>query len=486
VLPRPTPRLLFALLVAVPLAGCVASSNSGTTDGSSPQVTLPHLLDPALAVGKDRALLTERVRTREIDVATDPKNPDHMAAVMMVPWPTQYTLKPYDSMEWTGLAESNDGGLTWDYDALPGYPGDSNANPWGPGTWALGDAVVGFLPDGSLAMSILPIRVPVQISLMFAVFPWGSHTPSFVNEIAKGALGVDGEYNVPTSQEGPHVDKDQLFIDPAKGTIYIGYSERWQVSEEARAMFTKSSDGGHTFSAPKAIDPPFPHYIGSRKHQMGTWPFLTSDHSLHITYADGTAGTLYIVDSKDDGATFSEPRAISTHPGQFLTSVAIDQTGGANDGTIYIAEADSRNKDSDVFLVVSRDGGQTWEDTLRVNQDAVGNGRQVKMPEAVVEPDGAVDVVYMDEVGAANQYQAFVARSIDGGRSVTEYQVSSAVTDPSCFNNQPSFLTHLGDYLGISYNRNGVVAIWEDGRKCTSDVPYSEAWEVQLATRVTA
>jgi len=477
--------VLGVLAVVVPLSGCAAVPATGAA-GPGAAVAPAHLLDAAAIAGKDRALLAERVRAREIDVATDPNNHDHLAAVMMVPWPTQYALKPYDSMEWTGLAESSDGGVTWEYHALPGYPGDSAPNPWGAGTWALGDAVVGFLPDGSLAMSLLPIRAPVQISLFFAVFPWGSFTPSLTNEIAKGALGVDGAYDVPTSQEGPHVDKDQLFVDGTTGAVYIGYSERWQVSEEARAMFTKSTDGGHTFTPPKAIDPPFPSYIGSRQHQMGTWPFLTKDGVLHVTYTDATVGTLKIVDSTDGGATFSKPRAISTHPGQFLTSVALDQTGGPNDGTIYVAESDTRNQDSDAFLQVSRDDGKTWEDGVRINQDAVGNGRQLKMPEAVVEPDGAVDVVYMQEVSGPNDYNAFVARSIDGGRSFTEYKVSSASTNPACFNNQPSFLTHLGDYLGITYDKTGVVAIWEDGRKCTSDTPYSEAWAIVLPTRVAA
>jgi len=100
-----------------------------------------------------------------------------------------------------------------------------------------------------------------------------------------------------------------------------------------------------------------------------------------------------------------------------------------------------------------------------------------------VEPDGAVAIVYMAQVSGANDWQAFVARSIDGGRTVTAYQVSSASTDPACFNNQPSFLTHLGDYLGISYNRDGVVAVWQDGRNCSSEMPYSEAWMAHLPTR---
>src|ERR1041384_1764149 len=217
---RTAPLLLSIGLLTLLFAGCVeAPSPAPSKTSLGGHFVPPHVFDAALAVGQDRALLDERVRAREIDVATDPKNPDHLAAVMMVPWPTQYQLKPYDSMQWTGLALSADGGKIWDYQALPGYPGDTNPNPWGPGTWALGDAVVAFLPNGDLAMSILPIRVPVQISLMFAVFPWGSHTPKLVNEIAKGATGIDGGYNIPTSQEGPHVDKDQLFIDANTGSI---------------------------------------------------------------------------------------------------------------------------------------------------------------------------------------------------------------------------------------------------------------------------
>jgi hypothetical protein len=193
-----------------------------------------------------------------------------------------------------------------------------------------------------------------------------------------------------------------------------------------------------------------------------------------------------VVESKDDGATFGAARKVSQHPGQFLNSVAIDKTGGPNDGTIYIAEADNRNGDVDAFLLVSRDNGATWDDSLRINQDPVGNKRQLKMPEAVIEPDGAVSVIYMAEVDKADNWYAFVARSIDAGRTFTEYRVSSKGTSVASINNQPQFLTHLGDYLGISYNTDGLVAIWQDGRKSTSDKPYSEAWMIDLPTRAAA
>jgi hypothetical protein len=475
-------RRLTVLGLALLVAGCLdapkESANARELSGSIALV--PKLLDPLLAVGQDHALLKERVRAREIDVATDPNNPLHMAAVMMVPYPTQYPLAPYDSMQWTGIALSEDGGKTWDYEPIRGYPGDTEPGPF-PGAWALGDGVLNFQPDGSLLLGVLPIRLPVIISVGVAEFPWGSREPTFVSEFARGALGVDGLHNVPTSQVGPHPDKEQYTIDPFTGAVYVTYSERWQQSSEARIMFAKSTDRGRTWTDPIPINPPQPHYIGSGQHQMGPWPTVTADGRLLVIWAELRSGSFYVSEAQGDG--FAPPRLIAKNPGTWIPSVGVDRSGGPNHGTIYVTLADDRNGDTDVYLHVSRDGGETWDDAVRVNQDAIGNGRDLKMPELVVEPDGAVSVVYMQEVDAADAYYAFVARSIDGGRTFTEYQVSSAATSARSMNNQPTFLTHLGDYLGISYNDHGVVAVWQDGRKSTADTPYSEAWMVELPTR---
>lgn len=465
--------LLGLLTVALLLSGCFDAQ-----PGSDK--ALPGLLDAALTVGQDRPLLEERVRAREIDVATDPDNPLHMAAVMMVPYPTQYALAPYDAMAWTGVALSEDGGRTWDYEAIRGYPGDTEVGPF-PGAWALGDGVVNFQPDGSLLLGVLIIRPPVVITIAVAEFPWGSREPGFVAEFANGALGVDGLHDVPTSQVGPHVDKEQFTIDPFTGDVYAAYSERWQQSAEARIMFAKSTNGGRTWTDPIPVHAPQPHYIGSGQHQMGPWPTVAADGRLLILWSDFRSGGFHVSEASGDG--FGEPRLIAEHPGTWIPSVGVDMTGGPNHGNIYAALADDRNGDGDVFLHVSRDHGETWEESVRVNQDPVGNGRDHRMPELIVEPDGAVSIVYMGEVDAADAWNAFVARSIDGGRTFVEQRVSSASTSAVSMNNQPSFLTHLGDYIGISYNDRGVVAAWQDGRKSTPDTPFSEAWMVELPTR---
>ena len=462
---------LAALLV---LAGCLGGPSAAPVEEADGDQS-----DQA-AVAIDRPLLGERVRAREIDVATDPNNPLHMAAVMMVPWPTQYELSPYDSMQWTGLALSDDGGRSWDYEPIRGWPGDTDPGPF-PQSWALGDAVVNFQADGSVLVCLLPIRAPVIISIGAVQYPWGSREHAFASEFATGALGIDGQHDVPTSQVGPHVDKEQCAIDPVTGDVYATYSERWQQSSEARILFAKSMDDGRTWTDPVPVDPPQPHYIGSGQHQLGAWPVVTVDGRLLVVWSELQSGSLYVTDVEDGG--FGEPRLITQVEGLWIPSVGVDRSGGPEHGTLYVSVADDRNGDTDAYLHASRDGGLTWDEAVRINQDAVGNGMDLRMPELVVEPDGSVSVIYMQAVDAPNAYHAFVARSTDGGRIFVETRVSSAPTDPVSINNQPSFLTHLGDYLGISYNDDGVVAVWQDGRKSTTEVPFSEAWVANLPTR---
>ena len=61
-------RLFVAILLVAPLGGCVgqptASSKSVTAKMAHGAAALPHLIDPGMVVGQDRALLNERVRAR--------------------------------------------------------------------------------------------------------------------------------------------------------------------------------------------------------------------------------------------------------------------------------------------------------------------------------------------------------------------------------------------------------------------------------------
>ena len=123
--------VLLAILPA--LAGCIGPDERPGAAGEA-------LEELALAAqGCDRPLLDERVRAREFDIATDPNDPSHLVATMMVPWPTQYALAPYDGMGWSGLAQSEDGGRTWVKAALPALGKAAKKGGWATAIDATGE-----------------------------------------------------------------------------------------------------------------------------------------------------------------------------------------------------------------------------------------------------------------------------------------------------------------------------------------------------------
>ncbi|MEZ5146518.1 MAG: sialidase family protein [Bacteroidales bacterium] len=57
-----------------------------------------------------------------------------------------------------------------------------------------------------------------------------------------------------------------------------------------------------------------------------------------------------------------------------LPITVCDLSGGPNNGTIYINWSDQSNgeDDTDVWVVKSTDGGDTWSEPMRVNDDPPG------------------------------------------------------------------------------------------------------------------
>ncbi len=94
-----------------------------------------------------------------------------------------------------------------------------------------------------------------------------------------------------------------------------------------------------------------------------------SEHNgtIYVNWADQRNGEddtdIWIVKSNDKGNTWSEPKRInddSSKNHQFLTWLTVDQTNGY----LYSVFYDRRNhkdKKTDVYLVVSRDGGEKFE-----------------------------------------------------------------------------------------------------------------------------
>jgi hypothetical protein len=181
------------------------------------------------------------------------------------------------------------------------------------------------------------------------------------------------------------------------------------------------------------------------------------------------AGPLGLVFKKsiDGGLTFGKDKVIGTIPGGWdfpvegldrangMPVTGVDLSSGPNKGTLYVNWIDARHGDPDVFIMSSRDGGETWTAPVRINDDPIKNGKVQFFTWGSVDPiDGSVNVVFYDRRDTEGSLTRLTfARSIDGGRTFVNYKIDV----PPFFCDRKLF---FGDYSGISAYGGRVVPIF--------------------------
>jgi hypothetical protein len=132
-----------------------------------------------------------------------------------------------------------------------------------------------------------------------------------------------------------------------------------------------------------------------------------------------------------------------------------DLSGGPYHGTIYINYADQRNgeDDTDIWLTKSTDGGNTWSESVRINDDPPGNQQFFTWMD-VDQVTGYLWFVFYDRRNWENNLtDVYMAVSKDGGETFTNFKV----------NDEPFLaLEHVffGDYNNISAYNNVIRPIW--------------------------
>ncbi|HKW32004.1 MAG TPA: sialidase family protein [Candidatus Acidoferrum sp.] len=263
-------------------------------------------------------------------------------------------------------------------------------------------------------------------------------------------------------------DKPYLVADtshgPFAGNLYIGWT-RWTIAD-SQIQFVRSTDHGKTWSKPIEID----NVRGLPRDDNGAVEGFAGavgpDSMLYAVWGDGNH--LVFTSSSDGGLTFAPTRnIIDTAPIMFsvdavarangFPQIAIDPRGAPKGGRLYVAWADYRNGEIDVFCSSSKDFGATWSPATKVNNDPIHDGAEHFFQWMAVDPaDGSVNVIFYDRRGdPRNRAQTVVlARSADGGRSFQNY----SWTDQP-FNARGGF---IGDYNGLAAMKGRVYGIWTE------------------------
>ena len=231
-------------------------------------------------------------------------------------------------------------------------------------------------------------------------------------------------------------------------------------------VFSKSSDQGLNWSEPKRISYFAGDCLDSDTTVEGAVPAVGPNGEIYVTWT-GPEGLVF-QKSLDGGETWlsKETPVMNQVGGWDLTIPGIyranglpilkcDISNGPNRGRLYLNWCDQRagEDDTDVWLVYSDDGGESWTSPKRVNQDK-GVSHQFFTWMDIDQTNGNLYFVYYDRRKYNDtRTDVYMSKSVDGGSTFYDQRVSDKpfTPDPKVF---------FGDYLNIAAHKGIVRPIW--------------------------
>lgn len=266
-------------------------------------------------------------------------------------------------------------------------------------------------------------------------------------------------------------DKEWPTIDRNTGNIYVTWTEfdaygSTNSTDKTRILFTKSTDSGATWSTPMKINKIDGNCADGSETVEGAVPAVGPNGEIYTAWS-GPAGIRFNR-STDLGATWlADPILVDPQPTGWdygipdiyrangLPITLCDTSGGEHNGTIYVNWSDQRNgiDDTDIWLKKSTDGGNTWSDLIRINDDDAGK-QQFLTWMTIDQTSGYLYIVYYDRRNYNNSLtDVYLAYSTDGGETFINQKISESPFLPSA---GPFF----GDYNNITAHDGVIRPIW--------------------------
>jgi hypothetical protein len=247
-------------------------------------------------------------------------------------------------------------------------------------------------------------------------------------------------------------DKPWAGAGTAEGTVFL----TWQGNA---AGIKRSVDRGVTWGTT--------HSLGNIIH--GTAIVTSTTGLVHVPFnLDSANNQLRYLRSKDNGVTYDAYRDLVADMGRFCFGCMPRQhpiVGAASDSTgkfvaiTWTSVMPGGQSDDDVWLLYSKDSGDTWTRPLRVN-DNTNASRQMESWVAV-DDFGRVHVAWTDLRNGQNE--TWYARSSDPAAG---FEPNLQVTD----GRGSAATDFLGDYKGIVVQGSDVIVVWQDTRADRGDI----------------
>lgn len=298
------------------------------------------------------------------------------------------------------------------------------------------------------------------------------------------------EHKGTMSKDSAFEDKYYIQIDNSKSSNYYGrmYTPWKRVTDRDSAtqiVFTYSKDGGMNWSTPVNVSP---RKTGISTDTTFGQSFPISSTGplgeVYVCWNDGPSRSIGFSKSLDGGLTFSTPTYIiknystlgtprkvkdssvyhvlkNTFRAETYPTLCVDNSNSNKKGTIYLAYASGTSPK--IRFTSSSDGGNTWSIPKLVHSDSTNDKWWPWMNVDVTTGD--IAITYSDSRDDPENItvEQYVSYSSDGGDSWIDRKMSDFASD---YRKNP-FVDNIfaGDYSGNSFYNGKIYPSFLDTRK---------------------
>ena len=364
---------------------------------------------------------------------------------------------PFSTIWGTGVYWTTDGGTTWG--------GANNPQPLF-GATNYGDPSSAIGPNG----------------YFYEGYITGSGGMGVAKSTNNGATWTSSVVSSLTSDDKNHLMVDKQPTSPYVNRVYNTWTDFNSGANNNQIVFKSSTDFGTTWGTLVNLS----GSLSPGSHAQGCNVQTGPNGEVYVTFViydawPGGEDAIGFAKSTDGGATWTKTRIYSAvnfgirgnlKPTSIrvssFPSMSVDRTGGANNGNIYIVwpqiNVTPAGTDPDIVCLKSTDNGTTWTGPVRVNNDALNNGKEQYYPWCSVDQNtGQLNIVFFDNRNTTNDSTGvFMATSSDGGVTFDNFQVSDANFRPKPISGLAS--GYQGDYIGIVSANNKAYPFWAEDR----------------------